>query len=352
LATYALWNNKGGVGKSYLSFQIACEYARAHPDQRVLTIDMCPQANCSSMLLGGIVEGNNRLDELSQANPRATISGYIEDRITSPYVNSHSGANFVLQPKRFNWHVPSNLYLLTGDEQLEIQMARVAGLTQSGPQNSWQLVHTWISDLIGDVRTAWNSEEIPVFIDCNPSFTLFTEMAMSAADRLIIPFSADGSSKRAVKSVLSLVYGVQRFPGAQRSLYYLNSERFRMATPKIYCYVGNRLTQMNNSSASAFKLIVNDIGQEIFSVWQASPNAFYIHPPGESAPVGRLAFRHMFQYEVADANTASVVSGACGIPIVSLTAGQYELPGRRVMVNQTQLDRQIPNVRDLVQKIE
>lgn len=313
---------------------------------------MCPQANCSSMLLGGIINGNNRLDELSQSTPRATISGYIEDRITSPYVDSHSGTNFLLQPSTYNSAVPPNLYLVTGDEQLEIQMARVAGLTQSGPQNSWQLVHSWISDLIGDVRTGWDEDEITVFIDCNPSFTLYTEMAMSASDRLIIPFSADGSSKRAVRSVLSLVYGVQRYPGAQRSLFFLNSERFRMSTPKIYCYVGNRLTQMYNSSASAFKLIVTDIGLEIFSAWQSNPNSFYIHPPGASAPVGRLSFRQMFQYEVADANTASVVSGALGIPIISLTAGLYYLPGRKVMVNQTQLDKQIPNVRDLVARIE
>jgi chromosome partitioning protein len=79
VATYALWNNKGGVGKSYLTFQIACEYARSHPDQKVLVIDLCPQANCSSMLLGGMILGNNALDALSQANPRVTISGYISD---------------------------------------------------------------------------------------------------------------------------------------------------------------------------------------------------------------------------------------------------------------------------------
>jgi cellulose biosynthesis protein BcsQ len=46
MATYALWNNKGGVRKSYLSFQIGCEYARSHPDRRVLVVDLCPQANC------------------------------------------------------------------------------------------------------------------------------------------------------------------------------------------------------------------------------------------------------------------------------------------------------------------
>jgi chromosome partitioning protein len=353
MATYALWNNKGGVGKSYLTFQIACEYAIAHPHEKVLVVDLCPQANCSSMFLGGITRGNNALDELSRSNPRLTISGYIEDRIASPYVNSHSGDRFLLQPQRFNMPIPGNLFLVTGDEQLEIQMGRVTGLTQSGPQNSWQLVHGWISDLITDVRAAWGAQQITTFIDCNPSFTLYTEMAMSASDRLIIPFSADGSSKRAVRSVLSLVYGVQRHAGAERSLFYLNSvDKFRMSIPKIYCYVGNRLTQMNNSSASAFKLVVNDIGQEIYSVWQANANAFYIHPSGSPPPVGRTAFKQMFQYEVADANTASVVSGALGIPIVRLTAGQYDLPGKRVAVNQSQVDKQIPNVRDLVSRIE
>jgi cellulose biosynthesis protein BcsQ len=46
MATYAIWNNKGGVGKSYLSFQIASEYARTHPDEKVLVVDLCLQACC------------------------------------------------------------------------------------------------------------------------------------------------------------------------------------------------------------------------------------------------------------------------------------------------------------------
>ena len=42
MAIYALWNNKGGVGKSYLTFQVAAEYARTHRDQKVLVVDLCP----------------------------------------------------------------------------------------------------------------------------------------------------------------------------------------------------------------------------------------------------------------------------------------------------------------------
>ena len=66
MSVYALWNNKGGVGKSYLTFQIACQYAITHPAEKVLVVDMCPQANSSGMLLGGIIDGEARLNLVRQ----------------------------------------------------------------------------------------------------------------------------------------------------------------------------------------------------------------------------------------------------------------------------------------------
>ena len=51
---YTIWNNKGGVGKTTLTFHIATQYAKTHPTDRVVVIDMCPQANVSSALLGKI----------------------------------------------------------------------------------------------------------------------------------------------------------------------------------------------------------------------------------------------------------------------------------------------------------
>lgn len=352
MAVYALWNNKGGVGKSYLTFQIACEYARTHPKAKVLVIDLCPQANASSMFLGGIVDGEQKIDEFSSTNPKLTISGYIEERIRSPYVNPNVGANYVTRVRDTNGNVPSNLYLVVGDEELEIQSSRVSNAAVPGPSDAWRVVHSWISDLINDIRTSWDVTDSAVFLDCNPSFTIYTELALSASDRLIIPFSADGSSKRAVRAVLALVYGVARHAGAIQSEFFINSTRFRMSVPKIYSYVGNRLTQMNRSSASAFKTVVNEIGTEIWNVWKASPNAFAIHPSGSGAPINRSDFRKMFQAEINDANTASVVSVALGIPISSLHAGQKTLAGRSITVNQTQLDKQKPNLQGFVSTIE
>ncbi|WP_305841096.1 hypothetical protein [Photobacterium leiognathi] len=117
-------------------------------------------------------------------------------------------------------------------------------------------------------------------------------------------------------------------------------------------YIGNRLTQMNSSSASAFRTVVNEIGEEIWSTWQSSPSVFCVHPNGSATPNNKRAFKAMFQYEVNDANTASVVSGALGIPISSLTAGQKQVAGRSISVNQTQLDKQVPNIVQLVNNIE
>ncbi|NEQ98235.1 MAG: hypothetical protein F6K30_16205, partial [Cyanothece sp. SIO2G6] len=119
-------------------------------------------------------------------------------------------------------------------------------------------------------------------------------------------------------------------------------------------YVEERIRSpyMSPNSATAFKTVVKEIGEEIWEVWKTTPQSFCIHPGSASTPVSQKAFKEMFQYEVNDANTASVVSGVLGIPIASLTAGNKKVAGRAIMVNQTQLDRQVPNIRELVQKIE
>ena len=351
MTTYAIWNNKGGVGKSYLTFQLACEYARTHPMESVLTIDLCPQANSSGMLLGGMERGEQILEQLIGETPPATISGYIEDRIKSPYVNLKTGSRYPVSVADFNENVPSNLYLVTGDEQLENQASRVLAATNPGPSDAWRIVHTWISDLIADVKRSWNVSDATVFIDCNPSFSIYTELALAAADRLIIPFSADGSSRRAVRTVLALIYGIARRSGSELSQYHLNCDQYRLPLPKIYCYVGNRLTQYIKS-AQAFRAVVKAIGDEIWDVWGSSPNSFHVHPLGAASPSRRKMFEAMFQAQIPDANTASVVSSSLGIPIVRLTAGRKCVAGKKVMVNQSQLDQQQPAIVKLAKLIE
>nr|VFJ43164.1 MAG: AAA domain-containing protein [Candidatus Kentron sp. FM]VFJ50084.1 MAG: AAA domain-containing protein [Candidatus Kentron sp. FM]VFK08651.1 MAG: AAA domain-containing protein [Candidatus Kentron sp. FM] len=353
MAVYAVWNNKGGVGKSYLTFQLSAEYARQNPDRKVLVIDLCPQANASSMLLGGMFEGEKHLNGIQDSPNAKTISGYMDERISSPYMPTNSGAGYITKVSEYNENISENLYLVVGSNTLEIQSSRVYGATYPGPEDAWRIVHLWISDLIADIKNSWFQDETCIFIDCNPSFSIYTELAMTAAERLLIPFSSDGSSYRAVKTVLALVYGIKRHKEDRQSEFFIHSDRYRMALPQIYMYIGNRLTQMNSSSASAFKTIVNEIGQEIWRAWQTQNVPFCIHPNGGSPkPNNKRTFDRMFRHEVRDANSASAVSSALGIPISVLTAGYKTVAGKEVQVNRSQLDKQVPNIKQLVNCIE
>jgi cellulose biosynthesis protein BcsQ len=304
------------------------------------------------MLLGGMIAGEANLNNIHAQPQRPTVAGYLETRIASPYASPQTGAAYVTSVRQYNPYAPANLYLVPGDERLEVQASRVANATRPGPPDAWRTVHLWIKDLITDILTSWDNPETCVFIDCNPSFSIYTELALSAAERLLIPFSADGSSMRAVRAVLALIYGVRRQQSDPQSEFFLQSNQYRMMLPQIYMYIGNRLTQMNNSSASAFKTVVDEIGNEIWNTWQTQPQLFSLHPSGASTPGNRRAFKTMFQYEVNDANTASVVSGALGIPISVLTSGVKNVAGKNTTVNQSQLDKQVPNIQALVASIE
>ncbi len=59
MLVYGFWNNKGGTGKTSLCFQTMCAYAHQHPNERVLALDVCPQANLSELLLGGMTNAGS-----------------------------------------------------------------------------------------------------------------------------------------------------------------------------------------------------------------------------------------------------------------------------------------------------
>ena len=106
MVSYAFWNNKGGVGKSYLSFIASCEYAHRHPEADVYVIDMCPQANVSETLLGGFKTSPTALHDYINRQPRATVAGYIEARLSSPFRQIEDVEPFVVRPQGVNKNVP------------------------------------------------------------------------------------------------------------------------------------------------------------------------------------------------------------------------------------------------------
>ena len=104
---YALWNNKGGVGKTFLSFILSTEVANASKGA-VLVVDMCPQANLSEIILGGNGIGSTRLDALIK--DRKTVGGYFDTRINSPHQKTGQESDFIIKARTDNDELPDNLF--------------------------------------------------------------------------------------------------------------------------------------------------------------------------------------------------------------------------------------------------
>ena len=77
-------NSKGGVGKSFLSFVLGTEVAKRKPNEHVILVDMCPQANLSEIILGGNGAGSDCLQSILGKTDRKTVGGYFDSRIAAP----------------------------------------------------------------------------------------------------------------------------------------------------------------------------------------------------------------------------------------------------------------------------
>lgn len=324
---YAIWNNKGGTGKSFLSFMIATELAHNDPDTRVILADMCPQANVSEIVLGGNRKGSERLESLLGGGAeRKTIGGYFDKRIASPHVTTGDETSYLLSACEFNSNMPNNLWLLAGDPSLEIQAQVINQISgQTLPEDAWKNVHSWLLDLISKCSAKLGNEKVVSIIDCNPSFSAYTELAMVAAERLILPCSSDGSSARAISNVGALVYGIGAGSAHKAVGFTSKAQGFQMPLPIIHSVLLNRSTQYNKKASKAFGAMFDAIKDRADSLRSASPQIFVS---------GSSIF-----HEIPDNHSVAIVCSHLGKPLYQLTPGKYPVHDETPQVNDEPLSR-------------
>lgn len=329
---YAFWNNKGGTGKTTLAFQTICEFARQNPTMSILVIDCCPQANLSELFLGSLQgNGGDALLKLQGGQVRKTIGGYFERRLPTPYAPPEfQPQDFISNPSASNDLVPENIRLLAGDPLLELQANTMYTMANvpSPVTNNWIAVIKWLEDFLSKLNHAYDR----VFFDLNPSFALYTQIALAASHKLILPVMADDSSRRAIQNAFSLVYGL-RLPSpiyAQHAFSnQLDSEG--RTPPQTHLIVKNRLTQYMGP-ASGYAAVLRSIDSDVSELQGQSPEHFTFDKMDE-------AF-----VEVRDFQTCGVVAAARGMPFFTMSARRYDLFGKRVQVNRDQLDLALAHV--------
>lgn len=336
---YAFWNNKGGTGKTSLAFQSAVRYAAKHRKKRILAIDVCPQANLSELMLGGLNnKGSDKLLARQGQVPRCSIGGYFQLRLPSPYAPPKFDAHdFITKPSSYNNGVPVNIDLVCGDPLLELQANAVNTLAnnQIPGTNPWIAVVDWLSDFLSQLKGEYDT----AFLDCNPSFSLYTQIALAASDRIVLPVMADDSSRRAIQNAFSLIYGL-KLPSEIYSAYAFATKLkdAKRSLPKVHLIVKNRLTQYMGA-ASAYAAVLDAIEKDVENLLKSNPEIFTFTKiePGF--------------VEIRDFQTTGVVAFAKGLPFSKLPVGKQTINGHRVQVKEGYLTNAKDAMEGLVSRL-
>jgi cellulose biosynthesis protein BcsQ len=320
------WNNKGGTGKTSLAFQSVCAFAGQDEKRRVLVVDVCPQANLSELLLGGQENnGGTNLLTLHGKAGRCSIGGYFQSRLPKPYDNSSVKPHtYISRPRDFNDAIPPNMSLIAGDPLLELQVTAVSTLanTQIPGTNSWLSVASWLRDLLHPCQNEFDF----CFVDMNPSFSMYTQIALAACERLVLPVTADDSSRRGIQNAMSLIYGL-KLPSDvyARHNFHSRMQEASLELPRVHMVAKNRLTQYINT-AKSYCAVLSGITSDLAGILKDSPANFTFANVDEGL------------FEIRDFQTSGVVAFARGTPFVTMNAGTLSVAGQRVKVNAEQLE--------------
>jgi hypothetical protein len=227
--------------------------------------------------------------------------------------------------------------LLAGDPLLELQANAVSTLanTQIPGTNSWAKVVSWLSDFIDACKANYDY----CFVDMNPSFSMYTQIALATCDRLVLPVTADDSSRRGIQNAMSLVYGL-KLPSeiyAQHNFQSRMSEA-KKPIPSVHMVAKNRLTQYSNT-AKSYAAVLSGIDDDLKSILADSPESFTFKKAEDGL------------FEIRDFQTAGVVAFARGTPFATMSAGTLSVAGQRVKVNAEQLENNLKVVRAFADRL-
>ncbi|ACD96294.1 ParA family protein [Trichlorobacter lovleyi] len=331
---YMVWNNKGGVGKTFITFILASEYALAHPDEDVVVVDLCPQANVSEMLLGGNGKGETNLQKCYD-NQR-TIASYIKARYDkSRFGKLGDETEYFVKVADYNDGMPVNMYLIPGDMDLDICSTIINYLAQAPEKSAWVKSRKFLVDLIEPFNGGNKNRKKVFFFDCNPSFANYTEMAVIASDRIIVPCTADAASIRGIHNLFRMIYGIkagQEF--SDDAVFDTFSSKIKesgIKPPKVHLFIQNKSRVLDASATSAFKAHIQEI-KDIASVLKKK------YPDHFTDNKGAVL-------NVKDGNTLTSILNHTGLPLSKVQPKTYSIYGKRTQANQTQIEPLLDDIK-------
>ena len=196
MLTRVVFNQKGGVGKSSITVNLAA--ISAEQGFKTLVIDLDPQANSSQYLLG---------DDATYSAEKTALEPNIEN-----FFNDVLGTN---QQKGLIGNAIGSL--LKGknkgfDQYIHRSPFKNLDVLPASPTLG-ALEHALVSKhkiyKLRDSIETLKGEYDRIFIDTPPAFNFFTLSALIPADRVLIPFDCDVFSKRALQTLIENIIETQ-----------------------------------------------------------------------------------------------------------------------------------------------
>ena len=359
ITIYAFYNNKGGVGKTTLCSNASAIYAQNNPDTQVLVIDMCPQANVSQFLLGGGETGYQTNQKIQSLAARRNIAGFIDWLLQGNSNFNKPNISYKTQVNPFNDHISDNLFLIAGDSFLE-SFSLALNYAVINPANiyAWQEYMTAIRRLCNNEFEQDKFKKMVVFIDCNPSFSIYTQMALVSSDKLIIPVMADFSSLEGIKGIFMLLYGL--YPSAALKKYAnkivtFNKQvnNFKANLPVISQFVFNNFTA-HEGIATAFGSIKEEIVHFCYEQFENSNSNSNSYFDLGVKPINcKSDWKNHYFSDVKDFHSSGKVSASLGIPLHFLPAKtSYLMPNKnKVNLPLSNYKKALENMEDFALKL-
>ena len=196
MLTRVVFNQKGGVGKSSITVNLAA--ISAHEGYRTLLIDLDPQANSSQYLLG-----DDATYSVDKPALEPNIENYFEDVLgnnqNKSLIGSAIGNILKTRAKGLESYVHQSPF-----KHLDVIPASPSLGALAHALESKHKIYK-LRDALKQLEGRYDR----IYIDTPPAFNFFTLSALIAADRVLIPFDCDVFSQRALHTLIENVVETQ-----------------------------------------------------------------------------------------------------------------------------------------------
>ena len=196
MLTRVVFNQKGGVGKSSITVNLAA--ISAYQGFKTLVIDLDPQANSSQYLLG---------DDATYSAEKTALEPNIENFFSDVLGNNQQkglignaiGSLLKGKNKGFDQYIHRSPF-----KDLDVLPASPSlGELEHALESKHKIYK------LRDAIQSLNGQYDRIYIDTPPAFNFFTLSALISADRVLIPFDCDVFSKRALQTLIQNVIETQ-----------------------------------------------------------------------------------------------------------------------------------------------